>query len=47
MNYVEKYDADLDIAYDSVLGKNKKRPWKSYITNENKHLATPEALDIL
>jgi casein kinase II subunit alpha len=37
----------LDLAYEDVLGKNKKKPLKSYITNENKHLATPEALDLL
>jgi casein kinase II subunit alpha len=45
--YVEKYNMDMDMAYEDVLGKNKRKPWKSYITPENKHLAVPEALDIL
>ena len=38
---------DMDMAYEDVLGKNKRKPRKSYITPENKHLAVPEALDIL
>jgi casein kinase II subunit alpha len=37
----------LDLAYEDVLGKNKKKLLKSYITNDNKHLAVPEALDLL
>lgn len=32
---------DLDMAYEDVLGKNKKRPLRSYVTPENKHLAVP------
>lgn len=39
--YIERYNIDLDLAYEDVLGKNKKRPLKSYVTNENKHLAVP------
>ncbi|DBA05235.1 TPA: hypothetical protein N0F65_007397, partial [Lagenidium giganteum] len=46
-DYLTTYDLELDPQYDGLLGIHAKKPWEKFITNENKHLVTPEALDFL
>lgn len=45
--YLEKYHVDLDQNYEGVLGRHKKKQWNKFITDENKHLISNEALDLL
>ncbi len=45
--YLEKYNVELDPNFEGVLGKHSKKPWSKFITNENKHLVSNEALDLL
>lgn len=45
--YLERYDIALDHRYDNILGKHVKKPWTSFVRQENQHLVTPETLDFL
>lgn len=45
--YLKKYNIRLDSYFDGVLGKYKKKEWSGFITAENKHLVSEEALDLL
>ena len=47
VDYLKKYNILLDQKYDNKLGMNAKNPWKRYINRKNKHLCTPEALNLL
>jgi casein kinase II subunit alpha len=42
-----KYDLQLDVKYNEYLGRYKKKRWDSFITSENKHFCTPDAMDLL
>jgi len=45
--YLDKYGITLDPSFQQMLGTHPKKPWKRFITPENKHLAVPEAIDFL
>jgi casein kinase II subunit alpha len=45
--YLKKYDIELDSSYDGVLGKYSKKPFTKFVTNENSHLVSQDALDLL
>lgn len=47
--YLEKYGLTLSHHYDGLLSPKRypKKPFKSFVTKENQHLANPEALDFL
>jgi len=45
--YINKYKLTLESAYDGILGVYTRRKWSSFVTESNKHLAVPEALDLL
>jgi casein kinase II subunit alpha len=45
--YLEKYGISLDQSFLSMIGRHQRKPWKKFITNENKHTALPEAIDFL
>jgi len=45
--YLSTYDMDLDPQYDSILGIHARKPWEKFITADNKHLVSSEALDFL
>lgn len=45
--YLAKYDLELDPHFDGILGTHPAKPFEKFITSENKHLATPEAIDFL
>lgn len=47
LDYVAKYDAQMDPSLKSALGNYATRPLSSYVTEENKHLASSEAIDLL
>ena len=45
--YIEKYELTLDNHYTGILGNYPKKPWTKFINEENKHLCSNEALDLL
>ena len=45
--YLDKYDVQLDRHYDGILGRHTRKSWHSFVTRDNQHLVTPEALDFL
>ncbi len=45
--YLQKYNIKLKSQYDDILGRYPKKPWQRFVTSENQHLVTPEALDFL
>jgi casein kinase II subunit alpha len=47
MRYLEKYGLELNFQLEKIVGKHNQKPWQSFITHENQHLAVPEALDLL
>jgi casein kinase II subunit alpha len=46
-DYLTTYDLELDTQYDGILGTHTKKPWEKFITQDNKHLVSPEALSFL
>jgi len=46
-SYLDKYDLELDPHFDGILGRHSKKPWAKFITQENQHLVTDEAVDFL
>jgi casein kinase II subunit alpha len=45
--YVEKYDLELDSHYDGILGRHSKKPFSRFITEDNNHLVSEEAISLL
>jgi len=45
--YLEKYGIVLDPSLQQLVGTHQRKPWKSFITKENKHLCVPMAIDLL
>jgi len=45
--YLEKYDLELDAHFDGLLGRWPRKPWNKFVTAENTHLVTPEAIDFI
>lgn len=45
--YLDKYDLELDPHFDGILGRHSKKPWNRWVTAENQHLVSDEALDLV
>lgn len=45
--YVKKYGLELDANFVSLIGTHPRRPWERFVTEENQHLATTDALNLL
>jgi len=45
--YLDTYCLELDSHFDGVLGRHPRKPWHKFVTSENQHLITPEAIDFL
>jgi len=45
--YLDKYGLSLDAHFLSLISKHQRKPWKKFITLENKHLALTDAIDFL
>ena len=45
--YLDTYDLELDPHFDGILGRHSKKPLQKFITAENQHLVTEEALDFV
>lgn len=46
-DYVDKYNVDLDPRYNELLGRHSKKRWERFVSQDNQHLVSPEALDYL
>jgi casein kinase II subunit alpha len=45
--YLDKYGIELDAHFDSILQRFERKPWNKFVTSENKHWVSPEAIDFL
>lgn len=45
--YLERYDIDLDQAYDDILGRYARRAWSRFITTDNQRYISNESIDFL
>jgi len=45
--YLRKYGIELDPQLEALVGRHSRKPWAKFVTSENQHLVTPEALDFL
>ena len=46
-SYLRKYGVELDPQLEALVGRHSRKPWTKFVTAENQHLVTPEALDFL
>jgi len=46
-DYLDKYNLELDPHFDGILGRHTRKAWQRFVTQENNHLVTPEAIDLL
>jgi len=46
-SYLTKYGIKLESQFLSIVGRHGKKSWESFITDQNKHLAIPSAIDFL
>ncbi|VCW76982.1 unnamed protein product [Gulo gulo] len=45
--YLKKYHIDLDLRFNDILGQHSRKRWENFIHSENRHLVSPEDLDLL
>lgn len=45
--YTSKYGLELDPNLLGLIGSHQRKPWDKFITDENRHLVTADALDLL
>lgn len=46
-SYLRKYDLELDQQFEGILGRHERKAWTRFVTPENSHLASPEAMDFI
>mmetsp|Transcript_51045 Transcript_51045/g.116053 ORF Transcript_51045/g.116053 Transcript_51045/m.116053 type:complete len:354 (-) Transcript_51045:380-1441(-) len=46
-HYLEHYDIELDPQFDGLIGRHTAKPWSKFITPENQHLCSPEAVSFV
>jgi casein kinase II subunit alpha len=46
-HYLDTYDLELDPHFDGILGRHSKKPWQKFITPDNAHLVSDEAVDFV
>ena len=46
-SYLAKFGIELDPQLEALIGTHSKKPWSKFVTPDNQHLVTPEALDFL
>ena len=45
--YLDKYKIELDSHYDVILGRYPRKPWSRFVTPENQHFGSDDAIDFL
>lgn len=43
-DYLEKYGIELDAQLERQIGTHSKKSWHKFVTPENQHLVSPEAM---
>lgn len=46
-HYMDTYDLELDPHFEGILGRHSKKSWQKFITPENQHLVSDEAIDFV
>ncbi len=46
-DYLDKYDLELDSHFDGILQTYAKKAWTRYISPDNQHLVSDEAIDFV
>jgi casein kinase II subunit alpha len=46
-HYLDTYDLELDPHFDGIMGRHSKKPWQKFVTAENQHLVSEEAIDFV
>ncbi len=46
-HYLDAYDLELDPHFDGILGRHTKKPWSKFVTADNQHLVSDEAIDFV
>ena len=46
-DYLNKYGLELDPQLEQLVGRHSRKPWSKFMSAENQHLVSPEALDFL
>jgi len=46
-HYLDTYDLELDPHFDGILGRHSKKPWQKFVTAENQHLVSDDAIDFV
>jgi len=44
---LEKYNLELDVQYDEILGRYPRKPWSKFVTPENQRFVSNAAIDFL
>jgi len=47
LEYLAKYNMELDSDFDEMIGRHPRRPWVKFVTSENQHLVTEECIDFI
>jgi len=45
--YLSKYNLKLESYFDDLMGTYPRKPWEAFINDQNRHLCSPAALDLL
>lgn len=45
--YLDKYDIELDPQYDDILSRYPRKPWQSFVNQDNSRFVSNEAIDFL
>ena len=45
--YLNKYGLELDPQLEALVGRHSRKPYTKFVTPENQHLVTPEAIDFI
>ena len=46
-HYLDAYDLELDPHFDGILGRHTKKPCSKFVTSDNQHLVSDEAIDFV
>ncbi|KAG8098282.1 hypothetical protein GUJ93_ZPchr0013g34362 [Zizania palustris] len=46
-SYLGKYGLQLDSQLERLVGRHNRKPWLMFVNSGNKHLASPEAIDLV
>ncbi|CAN6292634.1 unnamed protein product [Urochloa humidicola] len=46
-NYLEKYGLQLDPQLERLDGRHNRKPWSKFVNARNRHLVSPEAIDLV